>query len=64
MTLFYGDAELPELIGQSQHYYTALHEKHLPVSLVPVAGANHYNVLDSLFARDGALIRQLITTGK
>ncbi|MDW5498844.1 alpha/beta hydrolase [Pseudomonas lundensis] len=63
MTLFYGDAELPELIGQSRHYYAALKEKNLPVSLVAVAGANHYNVLDSLFARDGALIRQLTTTG-
>lgn len=64
MTLFFGDAELPELIGQSQYYYAALKAKHLPVSLVAVAGANHYNVLDSLFAKGGALIRQLTTTGK
>ncbi|CAI1495033.1 alpha/beta hydrolase fold [Serratia quinivorans] len=64
MTLFYGAAELPELIGQSRHYYAALQAKQLPVRLVAVDGANHYNVLDSLFARDGALIRQLTTTGK
>ncbi|ANS43664.1 alpha/beta hydrolase [Serratia inhibens] len=62
-TLFYGAAELPELMGQSLHYYAALREKNLPVELVAVAGANHYNVLDALFAADGALIRQLITTG-
>ncbi|MNE78616.1 hypothetical protein D3C80_1750390 [compost metagenome] len=50
-------------MGQSLHYYAALREKNLPAELVAVAGANHYNVLDALFAADGALIRQLITTG-
>ncbi|MGO4742453.1 alpha/beta hydrolase [Serratia quinivorans] len=64
MTLFYGDQELPELKGQSLHYYAALQEKRQPVGLVAVAGANHYNVLDALFARDGALTHLLTTTGK
>ncbi|NLU18700.1 MAG: alpha/beta hydrolase [Serratia liquefaciens] len=64
MTLFYGANELPELIGQSRHYYAALQEKSQPVSLVAVAGANHYNVLDALFAWDGALTHLLTTTGK
>ncbi|MNT32586.1 hypothetical protein D3C72_1684790 [compost metagenome] len=64
MTLFYGANELPELIGQSRHYYAALKEKSQPVTLVAVAGANHYNVLDALFAWDGALTHLLTTTGK
>ena len=64
MTLFYGANELPELIGQSRHYYAALKEKSQPVTLVAVDGANHYNVLDALFAWDGALTHLLTTTGK
>ncbi|KFK96577.1 MULTISPECIES: alpha/beta hydrolase [unclassified Serratia (in: enterobacteria)] len=63
MILFYGAAELPELIGQSLHYYKALKEKGLSVNLHAVTGANHFNVLDSLFATGGALSRQLIKQG-
>ena len=59
MTLYYGALELPELIGQSEHYCQALRQQGLTVGLQPVAGANHYNVLDALFAADGALIQQL-----
>lgn len=64
MVLFYGAAELPELIGQSLYYYTALKEKGLPVSRHAVAGANHFNVLDALFAVGGALSRQLLKQGE
>ncbi|CAI0737614.1 Alpha/beta hydrolase family [Serratia entomophila] len=59
MTLFYGAAELPELIGQSRHYHAALREQGLQAGLCAVAGANHYTILDALFAADGALLRQL-----
>ncbi|MFZ1871811.1 MAG: alpha/beta hydrolase [Chania sp.] len=64
MVLFYGAAELPELIGQSLYYYAALKEKGLPVSRHAVAGANHFNVLDALFAAGGALSRQLLKQGE
>lgn len=59
MMLFYGAAELPELIGQSRHYHAALRERGLRAGLNAVPGANHYTILDALFAADGALIRQL-----
>ncbi|RTF22066.1 alpha/beta hydrolase [Serratia marcescens] len=59
LTLYYGAAELPELIGQSQHYHAALRQRGLPAELVAVPGANHFTILDALFAADGALLRQL-----
>ena len=59
LTLYYGADELPELIGQSQHYHAALRQGGLPADLVAVPGANHFTILDALFAADGALLRQL-----
>lgn len=59
LTLYYGAAELPELIGQSQHYHAALRQRGLPAELVAVPGANHFTILDALFAAGGALLRQL-----
>lgn len=59
LTLYYGADELPELIGQSQHYHAALRQGGLPTDLVAVPGANHFTILDALFAADGALLRQL-----
>ncbi|AHG22006.1 esterase [Chania multitudinisentens RB-25] len=64
MMLFYGAAELPELINQSLFYYAALKDKGLPVSQYAVTGANHFNVLDALFAAGGALSRQLLIYGE
>ncbi|CAI1602205.1 alpha/beta hydrolase [Serratia fonticola] len=64
MVLFYGAAELPELIGQSLYYYSALREQGLPVSRYALPGANHYSVLDAVFAADGALHRFLLTDGE
>ncbi|MDR8480657.1 alpha/beta hydrolase [Serratia sp. IR-2025] len=59
LTLYYGALELPELRGQSQHYHAALRQRGLPAELVAVPGANHFTILDALFAADGALLRQL-----
>ncbi|BEN78938.1 hypothetical protein SMKC082_23480 [Serratia marcescens] len=59
LTLYYGALELPELRGQSQHYHAALRQRGLPADLVAVPGANHFTILDALFAADGALLRQL-----
>ena len=64
MVLFYGAAELPELIGQSLHYYSALRAQGLPVSRYALPGANHYSVLDAVFAADGPLHRYLLTDGE
>ncbi|TQI81164.1 arylformamidase [Serratia fonticola] len=64
MWLFYGAAELPELIGQSFNYYSLLKDKGLPVRCYAVPGANHFSVLEALFAADGALCRQLLGYGE
>lgn len=64
MCLFYGTAELPELVGQSLHYYCALRETGLQVGRYAVPGANHYSVLEGVFATDGALCRQLSFHGE
>ncbi|MCS3408050.1 alpha/beta hydrolase [Serratia sp. AKBS12] len=63
MTLFYGAAERPELIAQSEHYHAALCRRQAPVTRVALAGANHYTVLDALFGTDGALIHALTAEG-
>ncbi len=64
MWLFYGADELPELIAQSLHYYHILQEKGRPIGCYPVPGANHFSVLEALFAADGALCRHLLTHGE
>jgi acetyl esterase/lipase len=57
MAVAYGSAELPELRRQSRKYHAARAEAHIPGPLVPVAGADHFRILDALRARDGALLR-------
>ncbi|MGL5387427.1 MAG: alpha/beta hydrolase [Serratia sp. (in: enterobacteria)] len=64
MVLFYGAAELPELMNQSLYYYSTLRAQGLPVSCDALPGANHYSVLDAVFAADGALHRYLLTDGE
>lgn len=64
MWLYYGADELPELIGQSLYYYAVMKERSLPISHYSVPGANHFSVMEALFAADGALCRQLLTHGE
>ncbi|HGM5490016.1 TPA: alpha/beta hydrolase [Serratia fonticola] len=64
MVLFYGVAELPELIEQSLYYSAALRTQGLPVSCYALPDANHYSVLDAVFAANGALHRYLLTDGE
>ncbi|MFC0227341.1 alpha/beta hydrolase [Serratia aquatilis] len=64
LVLFYGTEELPELIGQSVYYHSVLQSKDLPVRCCPVGGANHFSVLQTLFAADGMLCRELLTYGE
>lgn len=59
MVLFYGADELPELIEQSRYYYSVLRENALSVGCQVIKNANHFDILDTLFAVDGALISKL-----
>lgn len=53
----YGAAELPELCRQSRVFHRIRAEAQAPGPLVPVPGADHFRVLESLWSPDGALLR-------
>jgi arylformamidase len=57
MAVAYGSGELPELRRQSRKFHAARAEAHLPGPLIPIAGADHFRILDALRAPDGELLR-------
>lgn len=54
-TTAYGTGELPQLQAQSQAYV----RKHSG-TLLPIASANHFSILDALAKADGALLQALL----
>lgn len=54
-----GAAELPELVRQSAEYAQALRTAGLPARHLPLAGHDHFTVLDELARPDGALCEAL-----
>jgi arylformamidase len=56
----YGTAELPELRRQSIDYAEAWIGHALPGRLMPVSGANHFTILESLADPDGALTHAVV----
>jgi len=60
LVVAYGTAELPELCRQSVDYAKAWVERGLPGHLLPVDGANHFTILESLADPDGALTQALV----
>ncbi len=57
LTIAYGSAELPALVSDSRRLHAHRAAAHMPGALIPVAGANHYTVLDALALADGELTR-------
>jgi acetyl esterase/lipase len=60
----YGTNELPELQRQSVEYAQAWVEQGLPGQLLPVDGANHFTILETLARPDGVLaqaVAKLVT---
>ena len=55
VVLAYGTGELPELQRQSIAYHEARRAAGLPSELLPLAGLNHFSIMDELEARDGKL---------
>lgn len=53
----YGAAELPELRRQSRTFHRIRAEAQAPGPLIPIPGADHFRVLESLWNPDGALLR-------
>ena len=60
LSLAYGSAELPPLVGDSRALHYRRSSAHAPGALIPVAGANHFTVLDSLRHKNGLLTRALL----
>ncbi|ROS13607.1 acetyl esterase/lipase [Raoultella sp. BIGb0399] len=59
LTLFYGSRERPELIAQSEYYAQQLCQQGRSIGKMAIENANHYSILDALFATDGALFSVL-----
>jgi len=57
MAIAHGSAELPELRRQSRVFHRTRAEAHIPGPLIPVAGADHFRILDALRAPEGELLR-------
>lgn len=55
-----GSAELPELVRQSADYAAALKAKGLRAEYLPLAGHDHFSILEELRRPDGALCRALL----
>lgn len=57
IAIAYGGAELPELRRQSRVFHRIRAEAQAPGPLIPIPGADHFRVLESLWNPDGALTR-------
>lgn len=57
IAIAYGGAELPELRRQSRVFHRERAEAQAPGALIPIPGADHFRVLESLWKPDGALTR-------
>ncbi len=55
MTIAYGTAELPTLVNDSRNLHAMRSAVHAPGVLLPVARANHFNILKQLADPDGEL---------
>ena len=57
MTIAYGTAELPTLVNDSRNLHAMRAVAHAPGMLLPVARANHFNILEQLANPEGELTR-------
>ena len=60
LIITYGTAELPPLVGDSRALHAKRAAAHLPGALVPVAGADHFTIVNQLRDADGILTRQAL----
>jgi arylformamidase len=56
----YGGAELPELCRQSIEYAAAWRARGLPGRLLPIDGADHFTILETLARPDGELMQAVL----
>lgn len=60
LSFAYGSAELPPLVDDSRALHWKRSAAHAPGALIPVAGMNHFTVLDSLREPRGLLTKALL----
>ncbi len=60
LAIAYGTAELPALVSDSRRLHAQRAAAHVPGALIPLAGANHFTVLDALVREDGELTRAVL----
>jgi len=58
LAITYGTAELPPLVSDSRDIHALRAAAHAPGVLIPVAGANHFTIMNELRDPDGILTRQ------
>jgi arylformamidase len=57
LAISYGTAELPALVEDSRDLYARRTAAHAPGLLLPIAGADHFTILEELRRPDGKLVR-------
>jgi acetyl esterase/lipase len=60
LAIAFGEKELPELCRQSRDYHAAWAANGLPGRLMPLAGHDHFSILDELAKPAGALLAALV----
>ncbi|WP_439575523.1 alpha/beta hydrolase [Phreatobacter sp.] len=60
LDLTYGGNELPMLVANSHAFHAARQRAGAPGRLLPVAGADHFSILDGMRSADGALTAMLL----
>jgi arylformamidase len=56
----YGSAELPALVEDSRQFHRLRAMSHAPGWLLPIAGANHFTVLNALSAPNGEILAAIL----
>lgn len=59
-SIAYGSAELPALVEDSQQFHRLRAAAHAPGWLLPIAGANHFTVLDALREANGEILAAIM----
>jgi len=57
LAIAYGTRELPALVHDSRKLHALRSAAHAPGSLMPIAGADHFTILDELRRPNGQLVR-------
>lgn len=61
LVITYGSAEVPALVHDSRNLHAMRSAAHAPGALLPIAGTNHFTVLDALSRPDGEILAAILT---